>query len=167
MIYTEELCERCYFTLKSEFPHPEMSQEELKEHKQTLKDWIADRYYPVRIASPLDTRHFSHHRCELCGALPGDRINFEFNKEEPLNEDEKFNPNGIYTISNAISLKVDVHPYFMGDGENIIYYQYEDNPPVKTAIVDDFWDENNECYIPAFLYGSHFIPLTDVMRYPW
>ncbi len=84
--YTQQICTRCAYTIVNGEPPEDMSEMEFQTMQDALSEWAKDNYVPVE---PMEDEFFAHQRCELCDALPGDRVEFIFEKtdQSPVAED--------------------------------------------------------------------------------
>jgi hypothetical protein len=95
--YTQQICLRCAHTIVNGEPPEDMSEMEFQTMQDALNEWAKDNYVPVEQLD--EDKFFVHERCELCDALPGDRVEFIFEKtdESPVPDDAykiQDNPNG-------------------------------------------------------------------------
>ena len=74
-IYEQEICSNCLQALvNGQGMH---TADELCALSETLEQWSGENYRP---SGPTDDMEpfFSHRKCDLCGALPGDRYYYYF-----------------------------------------------------------------------------------------
>lgn len=86
--FLEEVCPRCAYTIVNGEPPEDMSELEFQAMQDALNEWAKDNYVPIEPLN-IEPEFFSSERCSLCDALPGDRVEFIFEKtdESPVAED--------------------------------------------------------------------------------
>lgn len=74
-IYKQEICDNCLQALL----HQESNHttEEMCAKGETLEQWAQENYHPAGLSDNQDP-FFSQRKCDLCGALPGNRYEYNF-----------------------------------------------------------------------------------------
>jgi hypothetical protein len=80
-IYTQEICDDCLQYLVNGSIHE--SSEEKERCDKTLDEWSKTNYIPLGSANDNEG-YFSHHSCDLCNCLPGNRFEYSFLKYKTI-----------------------------------------------------------------------------------